>query len=230
MGLAQPPTLPWTAKTLWALARLQEERQELTRAIELYQRLAQDFPTHEQAETSLWLAGWLSICQRHYQAATTLWQRFCPALSALAIAPPGTLWPGPGGPAGRTPGYRDTPVPADLADYLSTITAPRDTRVARGWRAPCVGCRQDPPQRLLSLSGPAVSRKVHRGSPARPAFTSSASRNSTSADVSTGRARNPRLAALCPPLQRPSTSSPRCMSTTSNARQPSAPSTIRSRP
>ena len=34
MGLAQPPTLPWTAKTLWALARLQEERQELARAID----------------------------------------------------------------------------------------------------------------------------------------------------------------------------------------------------
>ena len=34
-GLAQPPTFPWTAKTLWTLARLQEERQELARAVEL---------------------------------------------------------------------------------------------------------------------------------------------------------------------------------------------------
>jgi soluble lytic murein transglycosylase len=74
MGLAQPPTLPWTAKTLWALARLQEERQELARAIELYQRLAQDFPTYERAESSLWRAGWLQYCQRRYQAATTPWQ------------------------------------------------------------------------------------------------------------------------------------------------------------
>src|SRR5262249_61772792 len=58
-GLAQPPILPWTAKTLWALARLREERQDLDRAIELYQRLTQDFPTHEQAAASLWQAGWL---------------------------------------------------------------------------------------------------------------------------------------------------------------------------
>src|SRR5215510_995951 len=76
MGLAQPPILPWTAKTLWALARLQEERQELTRAVELYQRLAQDFPTYEKADSSLWQAGWLQYRQRHYQAATTLWQSF----------------------------------------------------------------------------------------------------------------------------------------------------------
>ena len=76
MVLAQPPILPWTAKTLWALARLQEERQELARAFDLYQRLAQDFPTHEQAEPSLWQAGWMQYCQRHYQAATTLWQSF----------------------------------------------------------------------------------------------------------------------------------------------------------
>ena len=76
MGLAQPSTAPWTAKTLWALARLQEERQELARALDLYQRLAQDFPTHEQAEPSLWQAGWMQYCQRQYQAATTLWQSF----------------------------------------------------------------------------------------------------------------------------------------------------------
>src|SRR5262249_24753394 len=36
MVLAQPPTFPWTAKTLWALARLLEEQQELARAIDLY--------------------------------------------------------------------------------------------------------------------------------------------------------------------------------------------------
>ena len=70
MGLAQPPALPWTAKTLWALARLQEERQELARAVELYQRLAQDFSTYEQAESSLWQAGWLQYRQRHYHAAS----------------------------------------------------------------------------------------------------------------------------------------------------------------
>jgi soluble lytic murein transglycosylase len=76
LGLAQPPALPWTAKTLWALARLQEERQELARALDLYQRLAQDFPTHEQAEPSLWQAGWVQYYQRQYQAATALWQSF----------------------------------------------------------------------------------------------------------------------------------------------------------
>src|SRR4029450_9743698 len=60
MGLVQPPIFPWTAKTLWALARLQEERQELARAVELYQRLAQDFPTYEKADSSLWEARWTS--------------------------------------------------------------------------------------------------------------------------------------------------------------------------
>jgi soluble lytic murein transglycosylase-like protein len=76
LGLAQPPAVPWTAKTLWALARLQEERHELARASDLYQRLAQEFPTHAQAEPSLWQAGWMQYGQRHYQAAATLWQSF----------------------------------------------------------------------------------------------------------------------------------------------------------
>jgi soluble lytic murein transglycosylase-like protein len=85
MGLAQPPTFPWTAKTLWALARLQEERQEPIRAIELYQRLAQDFPTYEQA-------GWLQYCQRHTQAATTLWQSFEQRFPRSPLLPQVLYW------------------------------------------------------------------------------------------------------------------------------------------
>ena len=92
MGLVQPPILPWTAKTLWALARLQEERQDLTRAVELYQRLAQDFPTHEQAEPSLWQAGWLQYRQRHYPAATTLWQSFEQRFPRSPLLPQVLYW------------------------------------------------------------------------------------------------------------------------------------------
>jgi soluble lytic murein transglycosylase len=92
MGLAQPPILPWTAKTLWALARLQEERQELARAIELYQRLAHDFPAYEQAESSLWRAGWLQYCQRRYQAATTPWQSFEQRFPRSSLLPQVLYW------------------------------------------------------------------------------------------------------------------------------------------
>ena len=92
MGLAQPPTVPWTAKTLWALARLQEERQELARAFDLYQRLAQDFPTHEQAEPSLWQAGWVQYCQRPYQAASTLWQSFAQRFPRSTWLPQVLYW------------------------------------------------------------------------------------------------------------------------------------------
>jgi peptidoglycan lytic transglycosylase len=92
MGLVQPPILPWTVKTLWALARLQEERQELTRAGELYQRLAQDFSTHEQAEPSLWQAGWLQYRQRHYHAAITLWQSFEQRFPRSPLLPQVLYW------------------------------------------------------------------------------------------------------------------------------------------
>jgi peptidoglycan lytic transglycosylase len=92
MGLAQPPTVPWTAKTLWALARLQEERQELARAIDLYQRLAQEFPTYEQAEPSLWQAGWVQYRQRHYHAATTLWQSFEQRFPRSPLIPQALYW------------------------------------------------------------------------------------------------------------------------------------------
>jgi len=92
MGLAQPPASPWTAKTLWTLARFQEERQELARALELYQRLGQDFPTHEQAATSLWLAGWLHYRQRHYQTAVTLWQGFEQRFPRSPLLPQVLYW------------------------------------------------------------------------------------------------------------------------------------------
>jgi soluble lytic murein transglycosylase len=92
MGLVQPPILPWTAKTLWALARLQEERQELARAVELYQRLAQDFPTYEKADSSLWQAGWLQYRQRHHHAATALWQSFEQRFPRSSLLPQVLYW------------------------------------------------------------------------------------------------------------------------------------------
>jgi soluble lytic murein transglycosylase len=104
LGLAQPPTVPWTAKTLWALARLQEERQELARALDLYQRLAQDFPTHEQAEPSLWQAGWVQYCQRSYQAASTLWQRFAQRFPRSTLLPQVLYWQAR---AAQQGGYQD---------------------------------------------------------------------------------------------------------------------------
>jgi soluble lytic murein transglycosylase len=105
MGLAQPPTLPWTAKTLWALARLQEERQELAQAVELYQRLAQDFPTYEHAASSLWQAGWLQYRQRRYQAATALWQSFEQRFPRSALLPQVLYWQAR---AAQQEGHQDT--------------------------------------------------------------------------------------------------------------------------
>ncbi|MBM3223649.1 MAG: tetratricopeptide repeat protein, partial [Candidatus Tectomicrobia bacterium] len=86
-GLAQPAMAPWTPKSLWALARLQEERQEWARAIDAYQRLAQDFPTYEQAETGLWQAGLLHYRQRHYQAAVSVWQGFTQRFPRSTLLP-----------------------------------------------------------------------------------------------------------------------------------------------
>ena len=105
MGLVQPPTLPWTAKTLWALARLQEEQQALARAIDLYQRLAQDFPTYEQAESGLWQAGWLQYRQRHYHAASTLWQSFEQRFPRSPLLPQVLYWQGR---AAQQGGQQDT--------------------------------------------------------------------------------------------------------------------------
>jgi peptidoglycan lytic transglycosylase len=105
MGLAQPPIFPWTAKTLWALARLQEERQELARAIDFYQRLTQDFPAYEQAESSLWRAGWLQYCQRRYQAATALWQSFEQRFPRSPLLPQMLYWQAR---AAQQEGHQDT--------------------------------------------------------------------------------------------------------------------------
>ena len=105
MGLAQPPTLPWTAKTLWALARLQEERQELARASDFYQRLTQDFPAYEQAESSLWRAGWLQYCQRRYHAATALWQSFEQRFPHSPLLPQMLYWQAR---AAQQEGHQDT--------------------------------------------------------------------------------------------------------------------------
>lgn len=74
MVLAYPTASLWTAKTLWALARLHEERQEWGKAQILYQRLGQEFPTYEQAEASAWQAGWLLYRQKRYQGALSQWQ------------------------------------------------------------------------------------------------------------------------------------------------------------
>jgi len=105
MGLAQPPIFPWTAKTLWALARLQEERQELARAIDFYQRLTQDFPAYEQAESSLWRAGWLQFCQRRYHAATALWQSFEQRFPRSPLLPQMLYWQAR---AAQQEGHQDT--------------------------------------------------------------------------------------------------------------------------
>jgi soluble lytic murein transglycosylase len=92
LGLAQPAVPLWTPKILWALARLQEERQEFARAVELYQRLAQEFPSYEQAENSLWQAGWLEYRQRHTQAAATVWQSFELRFPRSSLLPQVLYW------------------------------------------------------------------------------------------------------------------------------------------
>lgn len=92
LALAQPAALPWTARTLWTLARLQEERQEWTRALLLYQRLSQEFPMAEQADDSLWQAGWLQYRQRRYQEALSQWQEFEGRFPRSALLPQVLYW------------------------------------------------------------------------------------------------------------------------------------------
>ena len=110
MGLVQPPILPWTAKTLWALARLQEERQELARAVELYQRLAQDFPTYEKADLACGRPDGCSIAS----VTTTRLRRSGKALNSAFRArhcSPRCSTGRPGWPSRE--GSRIPPVPAD---------------------------------------------------------------------------------------------------------------------
>jgi TolA-binding protein len=229
MGLAQPPTFPWTAKTLWALARLQEERQEPIRAIELYQRLAQDFPTYEQAESSLWRAGWLQYCQRHTQAATTLWQSFEQRFPRSPLLPQVLYWQAR---AVQQEGQQDTAIRLYQRITLCIITRPRDTPVRRRLAdAPRWLLTRHSQRLLCAFRILPCSRNSPRGNPAKPVSTSCACRNCSSYRC-LNRQGKKSAASLhcCPALQRPSTSSPRCMSITSNTRQPSGHSAVCSRP
>lgn len=92
LGLNAAPMMPWTPKILWALARASEERTDMSRAAALYQRLSQEFPTHEQADASLWQAGLLEYRQRRYQAALALWQDFEARFPRSALRPSVAYW------------------------------------------------------------------------------------------------------------------------------------------
>lgn len=92
MALSQPATAPWTAKTLWALARVHEGQQAWAKALALYQRLGQEFPTHEQAETSLWQAGWLLYRQKRYGDALSQFQDFAQRFPRSALLPQVLYW------------------------------------------------------------------------------------------------------------------------------------------
>ena len=193
MGLVQPPTLPWTAKTLWALARLQEERQELARAIELYQRLAQDFPTYEQAEPSLWRAGWLQYRQRHYQAATTLWQSFEQRFPRSPLLPQVLYWQAR---VAQQGGQQDTALrlyQRIVADYPAHYytTQGHASLQAAGVRSALATDTALPTTPVL-LQDPALLPEQSQGT-AQQSPLPSRPRAGTAAvtDVSTGRARNP---------------------------------------
>jgi soluble lytic murein transglycosylase len=66
----------WAAKSLLALAKLAEKADDFSKAAALYQRMAADFLTHEDAAESLWRAAWLYYQERDYPRAQQLWQHF----------------------------------------------------------------------------------------------------------------------------------------------------------
>jgi soluble lytic murein transglycosylase len=171
IGLAQPPTLPWTAKTLWALARLQEGRQELTRAIELYQRLAHDFPTYEQAESSLWRAGWLQFCQRRYQAATAPWQSFEQRFPRSSLLPQVLYWQAR---AAQQEGQQDTALriyQRIIADYPASYytTQGHASLQTVGIRSASLPDKALPTTPVL-LQDPALLPEQSQGQPSKARF------------------------------------------------------------
>jgi soluble lytic murein transglycosylase len=171
MGLAQPVTAPWTAKTLWALARLQEERQELSRAIELYQRLGQDFPMHAEAETSLWQTGWLQYRQRHYQTAATLWQGFVQRFPRSTLLPRVLYWQAR---AAQQGGQQESAlrlyqrVIADYPAHYYSTQAHASLREAGG--RPLLVAAKTLPTTPILLNNPAWLPETTQGQPSKARF------------------------------------------------------------
>jgi len=171
MGLAQPPTLPWTAKTLWVLARLQEERQDLARAIELYQRLAQDFPTHDHAEASLWQAGWLQYRQHHYQPATTLWQGFEQHFPRSLLLPQVLYWQARAAHQGGSQNTALRLYQRVLADYPSHYYSTQaQTSLQEAGRRSMLGADTSLPATPVLLHDPGLLPEVAQGQPSRARF------------------------------------------------------------
>ncbi len=226
MGLAQPSTVPWTAKTLWALARLQEERQELARALDLYQRLAQDFPTHEQAEPSLWQAGWMQYCQRQLPGC---YHASGKASNSAFHARHGSRRCSTGrrGPPSREGIKRWRCACTSRSSLITrcTITPPRDTptctRLARALRTPLARSCQSLRCSCRTLL---CSRNHPSSHPAKRTSISSACRNCNSYRCINRQGKKSAASRRCCPALRPrSTPSPPSISITSNMWQPSAP-------
>jgi soluble lytic murein transglycosylase len=83
---------PWAVEALLELADLLAERDQLSDAAALLQRVAQDFATHEKAPYSLWQAAWFHYRQQDYGTAERLWRRFEQQFPRDALLPGVLYW------------------------------------------------------------------------------------------------------------------------------------------
>jgi soluble lytic murein transglycosylase len=90
--LTEHPTSPWVAEALAALARLFVDQNLATKALEISEQLAQNFPTHAQAANALWEAGWLQYRSHHYEAAARIFRRFEQLLPHADMLPQTLYW------------------------------------------------------------------------------------------------------------------------------------------
>lgn len=82
----------WAAKSLLALAKMAEKADDFPKAAALYQRMADDFLTHEDAAESLWRAAWLHYQVHDYTRADQLWQHFEDAFPNDDLLPRALYW------------------------------------------------------------------------------------------------------------------------------------------
>jgi soluble lytic murein transglycosylase len=137
----------------------------------LYQRLAQEFPTHEQAAASLWLAGWLQYRQQHYQPAATLWQGFEQHFPRSPLLPQVLYWQAR---ATHQRGHKDTAlrlyqrVLADYPSHYYSTQAPVSLQQA-GARS-TLGADTSLPTTPVVLDDPTLLAASAQGQPSRARF------------------------------------------------------------
>lgn len=105
-AIAQRHDTVWAPKALLKLARTLEQREALAAASELYQQLANTYPTHSDTPSSLWRAGWLQYRLGDYQIATRTWHGFLQRFPETRWRPQLLYW------LGRVAQHRQSPAKA----------------------------------------------------------------------------------------------------------------------